>query len=230
MILPNLLFDIVIFGLMAAAVAVDALLPVTCGGATLVVLGFLVFLSSEDAGHFARKIGWGQESYASGISVSMAGFIYFWWRNNSDTAATALHICLMLSALMVLIGLVAAFGAALKERSAKPIAGLVVTTGLAVVLGLAGGAGILFWTSAANLPLKLGVVAAAFVVAAAANRLRRPVAAAPAAAGGPAVAGDADLDEPDASAPRVLRPAGGTTLDHTLPLILLGALAALIAR
>jgi len=244
MILPNLLFDVVVFGLMAVAVLLDALQPVTSGAATLLMLGFLVFLTSEDAAHLARRTGWGQESYASGIAVSIAGFVYFWWRNNSDTAATALHICLMLSALMVLIGIVAAFGAALKEKRARPVMGLVVTSITAVVLGAAGGQAILFWTSTATLPLKLAVLAAGFVVSLAASRVGRKPAAATAAATAAtatstgtaahdAVAQVAAAHEAvahDAAAPRVLMPAGGTTLDRALPLILLGALAAFVAR
>lgn len=217
MILSNLIFDIVLYGLMAVAVAVDALFPVTHGVATLVILGFLVFLTAEDAAHLIRRIGWGQESFASGIAVSLFGFAYYWWRNQSDTAATALHICLMLSALMVLIGVVAAGGAAWKERSARPVVGLLVTFIVACLLGAAGGLAVLFWTSAGALPVKLAVVAAALAVWRLAALRMQPLT-------------PVEVGAEEAAAPRVLRPAGGTTLHRALPLVVLGALAAFIAR
>jgi hypothetical protein len=220
MILPNLVFDVLLFGLMAVAVAVDALLPVTHGAATLIVLGFVVFLAAEDAAHLARRFGWGQESYASGIAVSLFGFIYFWWRNQSDTAATALHICLMLSALMVLIGTVAAFSHAWKERSIAPIIGLVATKIAALLLGGLGGLCLLFLSSSASLPLKLAVVAAALIGWRLRVQKKPPVSTVETEPAGGV----------HAPAPRVLLPQGGTALDRALPLVLLGAVASFIAR
>lgn len=218
MILSSLLFDVALFVLMAAAVAMDALVPATHGAATLLVLGFVVFLAAEDAAHLARRFGWGQESLASGIAVSTFGFIYYWWRNQSDTAATALHICLMLSALMVLIGVVAAFSAAWKDRTASPVLGLIVTKISAFLLGVLGGIALLFWTSEAPLGLKLAVVGAGFLV----WRLR--------ARGSAPVSTVENETKEETFAPRVLRPGSGTAFDRAVPLVLLGALAAIIAH
>lgn len=220
MILSSLVFDVLLYGLMALAVAFDALTPATHGAATLIVLGFILFLAAEDAAHHARRVGWGQESLASGIAVSVYGFIYFWWRNSSDAAATALHICLMLSALMVLIGVVSALGTAFKERSGGPVLGLIVTKLSAALLGAGAGMALLFWSSAAPLPFKLAAVAGGLVLWRLLPQKQTAVSSSP-----------EDAEKLAAlAAPRVLRPAHGTALGRALPLILLGALGALMTR
>ncbi|HEX8551637.1 MAG TPA: hypothetical protein VF681_08785 [Abditibacteriaceae bacterium] len=221
MTLSDILFDVLAFGALLAAVACDALVPATHGAATLIVLGFLLYLAAEDGAAIGRRFGWGQESLASGLALSTFGFIYYWWRNNSDTAATALHICLMLSALMALIGIVAAFAAAMHERSARPIIGLIVTLVVAFLLGIVGGLTLLFLTSGAALAMKVAVIVVGVVVWRVFAQMRKgTVENAPAA------------ESPDAAlaVSRLVKPARGTTLDRLAPLLVLGALAFAVFR
>ena len=232
MILSDLLFDALMFGALVLAVVCDALVPASHGSATLVVLGFFLYLAAEDGAEIARRAGWGQESLASGVALSTFGFIYFWWRNDSDVAATALHICLMLSALMALIGVVAALAAAFHERSARPLIGLLATVGIAFALGALGGAALLFLTGGASLVLKLAVVAASLV----AWRLRVQKggnAATSTVENGPDAKKDAAqkdakntvAEDAALAASRILRPHSRLALDRLAPLLVIGALA-----
>jgi len=231
MILSDLFFDALMFGALALAIVCDALVPASWGAATLLVLGFYIYLVAEDGAEIARRAGWGQESLASGVAVSTFGFIYFWWRNGSDTAATALHICLMLSALMALIGIVAAIAAAAHERSARPILGLFATVGIAFAIGALGGVSLLFLTGKAALVVKLAIVAAALVIWLLRARQSAPAAGtvapstvenAPASKRNEATN---KIAEDAARAPRLLRPQTRLALDRLAPILILGALA-----
>lgn len=232
MILSDLFFDVLLFGALILAVVCDALVPASWGVATLIVLGFFLYLASEDGATIARRAGWGQESLASGVAVSTFGFIYFWWRNNSDTAATALHICLMLSALMALIGIVAAIAAAAHERSARPILGLLATVGIAFAIGALGGVALLFLTGKAALVLKLAVIAASLVAWLVRARLPHKPAT--------STVENASASQPDKTlekaaeeatlVARLVRPQNRLALDRLAPLLILGALAFAGAR
>jgi hypothetical protein len=159
MLVSNWLLDAFLFGALLVAIVVDAFVPATHGVATLLVVGAITYFAAEDICHWLRgRSLWSQESLASSVAASVAGFAYYWWRNDSDLIATGLHIGLMMASLMLLIGVVAAVSSAWTERSPLPLVGLIATLVLTPILGALAGLLIYVLTSASiALVLKLAI-------------------------------------------------------------------------
>jgi len=145
MIVSNLLFDIILFGTLLVAAVLDNLCPPLLGAASFLAVGVAAYVSSQELSDaLSRRNYWTQESLATAVSLCTAGFIYYWWRtdSNSDFVLLVLSIGLMMASLMVAISVIAAIGAAWREQSGKPLAGLAVTFGGALGLGALAG----LWT------------------------------------------------------------------------------------
>ena len=227
MILPNLAFDALLFGLLLIAAVADSLFPVTHGAATLLVVGGATYWAAQELSEWiTRRVGWSQESLATSLSLCLAGFIYFWFRNQSDLALLVLSIGLMMGSLMLAISVLAAGGALVREGRATALAGWVSDVVLSVVLG--GAAGLLIWVvglaGIEPLPIKIGAIVGALVL----WKLRESLA--PPAANAHYTASDA---APVAAAPAqrpALFPQRGTLLDRLVPLLILGIISVFAAR
>ena len=227
MILPNLAFDALLFGLLLIAAAIDSAFPVTHGAASLLVVGGATYWAAQELAEWLlRRLGWSQESLATSLSLCMAGFIYFWLRNQSDFALLALSIGLMMGSLMLAISILAALSAAFREGRATPLVGWLATAILSVTLGTAVGFAVLVLgqSGMTHLPLKIGGIAGALIL----WKLREMLSP-------PAV--NAHYTQPGAQeiAPpqdqRVaLFPQRGTLLDRLVPVLILGIIAVIAAR
>ncbi len=223
MVLPNIAFDALMFGLLLLAAALDSAFPITHGVLSLFIVGGATYWAAQELSDLlVRRAGWTQESLATSVALCAGGFLYFWGRNSSDLALLALSIGLMMSALMVAISILAAVGGAIKEGKATPFIGWIATSLAALALGITAGvlALALGQVPLALLPLKLGGIALAFGVWKLREKLAPPAVnphfhevnaqpTAPAALGGPRVA---------------LFPQRGTLLDRLFPLLVLGFL------
>lgn len=230
MVLPNLAFDALMFGLLLLAAAIDSVLPITHGAATLLIVGGATYWAAQELSDaLLRRVGWTQESLATSVALCSGGFLYYWYRNSSDLSLLALSIGLMMGALMVAISILAAASATVKEGSAVPIAGWFATVGSALALGVTGGvlAIVLGLYSSSALPLKIGGILAAYVLWKLREKMAPPSvnphyqemtaqSAAPAAA---------------LLTPRVaLFPQRGTLLDRLFPLLVLGILLSALTK
>lgn len=140
MLVSDFLFDIILFGVLLVASVVDFLFPVLHGVATLFAVGAATYIAAQELGDtLTQRRLWTQESLATSLALSTGGFIYYWWRNQSDLALLVLSIGLMMASLMVTISVIAAIGAAIKDKSPKPLIGLVLTTAGSLALGLLAG-------------------------------------------------------------------------------------------
>ncbi|WP_157947503.1 hypothetical protein [Abditibacterium utsteinense] len=223
MVLPNIAFDALMFGLLLLAAGLDSVFPTTHGILSLLIVGGTTYWAAQElSDSLLRRVGWTQESLATSVALCAGGFLYFWLRNTSDFALLALSIGLMMGALMVAISVLAAIGSALKEGKITPLFGWVATGVSALALGIAAGvlALVLGLSFTAALPLKLGGIALALVL----WKLREKVAP-------PSV--NPHFQEVSAQnvapalqvAPRVaLFPQRGTLLDRLFPLLVLGFL------
>lgn len=140
MLLPNLVFDVLVFGALILAAALDWAFPGLGGALGMLAVGGALYIASQEMceGLQARKL-WSSESLATSLAPIIAGIVFFWGRNGSDFALLLLSIGLMMSALMTTIGAIAALGAVWREKSATPLLGLLLTLGGSVALGLTGG-------------------------------------------------------------------------------------------
>lgn len=227
MILPNLAFDALLFGLLLLAAAIDSAFPITHGAASLLVVGGATYWAAQELAEWlVRRVGWSQESLATSLSLCTASFFYFWLRNQSDFALLALSIGLMMGSLMLAISVLAAFSGTFREGQVTPLIGWLATALLSLLLGIAVGfvVIVLGQSGMANLPLKIGGIAGALVL----WKLRESLAP-------PAV--NAHYTQPGAQeiAPpqeqRVaLFPQRGTLLDRLVPILILGLIATFAAR
>jgi len=136
MVVPNLLFDVILFGALIAAAVLDSVFPGLHGIATLIAVGAATYIAAQEwCELLSHRNFWTQESLATALSLSTGGFIYFWWHNDSDLILLGLSIGLMMASLMVAISIIGSLGAVFKEASARPFAGLILTIAGAVVLG-----------------------------------------------------------------------------------------------
>ena len=240
MVLPNLVFDVLLFGALALAGLFDTLVPASVGVVGfLAVAGALYIASQEWCEALGRRKLLAPESLATSLATTTAGFVYFGLqRNPSDFALLLLSIGLMMTALMVAIAIISTLGAMVNEKSFKPLGGLLLTAGGSLALGIAGG--ILTLDSRLLLAVTIVGFVAWKVVEAVTRRPEAPLAA-------PAL--DATHDErsawerpvepiaPSASNPplpaattiqRMVSPQRGTLLNRLLPTLLLGLLGFLI--
>lgn len=228
MVLPNLAFDALMFGLLLLAAAVDSTLSITHGALSLLIIGGATYWAAQElSDSVLRRVGWSQESLATSVAVCSGGFLYFLLRNSSDLALLALSIGLMMGALMVSISVLAAFSGAFKEGTATPVMGWLVTCGSSLALGLAAGtlAIAMGLDSASLLPLKIGAVIVALVL----WKVREKVAP-------PSVnphfqeATTQDVASLPIQSRVALFPQRGTLLDRLFPMLVVGVLLAAVSR
>ena len=227
MILPNLAFDALLFGLLLVAAAIDSAFPITHGAASLLVVGGATYWAAQELAEWLlRRIGWSQESLATSLSLCTAGFIYFWLRNQSDFALLALSIGLMMGSLMLAISILAAFSATFREGRATPLVGWLATSLLSIGLGVAVGFAVLALGRAgiAGLPLKIGGIAAALVL----WKLREMLA--PPAVNAHYTQPGAQEIAPPQNERVALFPQRGTLLDRLVPVLILGVIAIVAMR
>lgn len=140
MLVSDSLFDVILFGALLLASVLDFLCPALQGACTLFVAGAAIYVAAQElCDALAHRNSWTQESLATSLALSTGGFVYYWWRNQSDLALLVLSIGLMMASLMVTISFIAALGAAFKDKSPQPLVGLVLTTGGSLALGLLAG-------------------------------------------------------------------------------------------
>lgn len=233
MVVSNLIFDITFFGALLLAVLVDGVLPQTLGMASLIAIGCAVYASTQEWCDFLwHRRQWTQEALSSAVALSALGFIYFWWSNQSDFVLLILSIGLMMASLMLAIAILAAFGAAIKERSAHPVLGLLLTIIGAAFFGISGGVLALFLGTGATPLAQVLVIGLSFLIWKAREMARSPQKNIHASGEAPyGELDNASLNLPATHAPRwALIPRRGTLLDRFIPVLLLGVLLFLIAQ
>ena len=241
MVVSNLLFDIILFGALLLAAFADGASPLTAGVATLLVVAAATYVAAQEwCDALLRRRIWTQEALSTAIALSALGFIYFWWRNQSDFSLLVLSIGLMMASLMIAIALIAAFGAAFKSRDARPVFGLFLTLVGAYTLGVLGGILTLFLGGNSPFFAKLLVIAIGLFGWKVRQAIRPPhenIHATNQAIGETTVAApDAPAAEWDLSLPAThatrwaLIPRKGTLLDRFIPVLVLSAILFLAAR
>jgi hypothetical protein len=232
MVVSNFIFDIVVFGALFLAALADGALPQTFGAATLFAVGAAIYIGAQEwCDTLLRRRQWTQDALSTAVALSTLGFIYFWWRNPGDFALLILSIGLMMASLMLAIAVIAAFGVAIKERSAQPLAGLVLTIIGAFALGVLGGVLVLFLGGGASLLSKAIVIGLSVFAWKIRETVRPPHANVHADGKAPAAPTDFDLNLPSTHAARwALIPRGGTLLDRLAPVLVLSTILFLAAR
>ncbi|HVF09387.1 MAG TPA: hypothetical protein VNA16_01215 [Abditibacteriaceae bacterium] len=244
MVVPNLLFDAILFGALLLAAVLDSSFASLYGGASLLAVGAATYVAAQELSDaLARRHWWTQESLTTALSLSTAGFIYFWWRNGSDLALLVLSIGLMMASLMAAIAVIGGCSTALKEKSPRPLAGLLFSVMGALILGLLAGlltlnapllpklivimVAMVWWKLRENVrppaqnPLSQEALA---VSTPAVNRIPPPVAGYGERNYGPTRHTSATLGLTAHPSGRwALIPQRGTLLDRFLPVLLLGA-------
>jgi hypothetical protein len=168
MVVPNLVFDALLFGLLIAAAALDSVFPGLHGVASLFIVGGATYWAAQELSDaLLRRAGWTQESLATSVALVCGGFVYYWWRNQSDLALLVLSIGMMMSSLMVTISVIAAIGSAFREGQATPVVGWGATMLGSGILGVL--AGVVVYVLGAPmeggvLPLKLAAIAGALIL------------------------------------------------------------------
>ena len=235
MVVPDFLFDVLLFGLLGVALLLDFLFPQTFHGvATALALALITYSAAGDLSRgLARRGVWSQDSLATSVALCALGFLFFFNRNDADIVLVVLSIGLMMASLMALIAIVACVGACWHERSSAPFAGLLLTVFGALSLGI--GAGMLALLLTSNLPIawRFALVAFGFVAWKVRGMLQKN-----ANLDDPTRANDtlnetsstrlnareaSDVHQNDAQHGWIL-PTRGTVLDRVLPLLILGAL------
>lgn len=227
MILPNLAFDALLFGLLLIAAAIDSAFPILHGAASLLVVGGATYWAAQELAEWLlRRVGWSQESLATSLALCTAGFIYFWLRNQSDLALLALSIGLMMGSLMLAISILAALSGTFREGRVTPLVGWLSTAILSVALGTAVGFAVLVLgqSGLANLPLKIGGIVAALVL----WKLRESLA--PPAVNAHYTPPGAQEIAPPQGQRVALFPQRGTLLDRLVPVLILGLIAIVAMR
>ncbi|HEX9996458.1 MAG TPA: hypothetical protein VGB45_04885 [Abditibacterium sp.] len=237
MVLPNLAFDALMFGLLLLAAGLDSVFPILHGTASLLIVGGATYWAAQELSDaLLRRAGWTQESLATSLALCSGGFLYYLARNDSDLALLGLSVGLMMGALMVAISVMAALGAAFKEGRVTPLLGWLITAVASLALGLAAGfsAILLGLDSPSLLPLKIGAIFGALVLWKLREKLAPPelnphasVSYAP-----EEIAANSQSAAPaPVYAPRVaLFPKRGTLLDRLFPLIVLGTILCSVAQ
>jgi hypothetical protein len=182
----------------------------------------------------ASGITWENPNAAVVGARETAGFIYFWWRNQSDFILLLLSIGLMMASLMVAIATLAALGSTLKDKSPAPIGGWILTVLVAFVLGIQGGVLALFLGGGATLFAKVLVLGISLFGWKIRETLRPPqpnFRAQHAADPASPASSDFDLSLPATQTQHTfLIPQRGTLLDRFVPVLVLGAILFVAAR
>jgi hypothetical protein len=235
MLVSNLLFDIVLFGVLLAGGVVDKFFPQLAGAASLVAVGVAVYIAAQEwSDALLRRKHWTQEALSTAVALSVLGFIYFWWRNGSDLSLLALSVVLMMASLMVAIATIGALGSMLKDLSPAPLAGWLLTAGGGIGLGILGGVLALFLGNGATLFAKVLLLGIGLFGWKIRETIRPPDAnvhahnaALPANPDG----GNSDLALPATHAQHwFLIPQRGTLLDRLMPVLVIGAVLFVAAR
>lgn len=179
MLVPNGLFDVVLFGALLVAAVLDGMFPALHGAASLLAVGTATYIAAQELSTLLDRRGWWtQESLVTSLALCAAGFIYYWWRNQSDFALLALSVGLMMASLMTTIAVISGVGVAMRDSNANSI----VSLGLLVIGGIGLGvlAGLLALAlgrtgSDASLIGKIIVVGLAYVVWKLRENMRPPV-------------------------------------------------------
>jgi hypothetical protein len=231
MIVSNLLFDVILFGVLLIAAIVDRVLPQLAGAVSVVAVGAATYMAAQEwSDALQKRRAWTQEALSTAVALSVLGFIYFWWRNQSDLVLLVLSIGLMMASLMVAIATIAACGSAIKELSAAPIGGWLLTLLGALSLGVLGGVLALFLGGGATLFAKVLVLGISLFIWKIREALRPPAANAHTPVqSGAARESDAALLSSQAQN-WFLIPRRGTLLDRFVPVLVLGALLFLAAQ
>jgi len=141
MLVPNGLFDVVLFGALLVAAVLDGMFPALHGTASLLAVGAATYIAAQELSTLLDRRGWWtQESLATSLALCAAGFIYYWWRNQSDFALLALSVGLMMASLMTTIAVISGVGVAMRDSNANSIVSLALLVigglGLGVLAGL----------------------------------------------------------------------------------------------
>ena len=162
MLVSNLVVDILLFGALLLGGALDSFVPALHGVATLLAVGGATYIAAQEiSATLDRRGQWTQESLWTSVALCVAGFIYYWWRNQSDLILLALSIGLMMASLMIAIAIISAVGAALRDGG-KALGGFVFSALGSLLLGGLAGALILALSQPANtlsFVWKIGLVA-----------------------------------------------------------------------
>lgn len=141
MLVSNRLFDVVLFGALLIAAVIDGMFPALHGAASLLAVGAATYVAAQELSSLLDRRGWWtQESLATSLALCAAGFIYYWWRNQSDFALLALSVGLMMASLMATIAVISGVGVALRDGSANSLVSLALIVigglGLGVLAGM----------------------------------------------------------------------------------------------
>ncbi len=232
MVVPNSLFDVLLFGVLAIALALDVLFGAQLHGvATVLAVGLATYLTAQELSRtLTRRQIWTQESLATAVALSAAGFLYYWGRNDADVILVVLSLGFMMTSLMMLIAIVAAIAATLHGKGLSPIFGWIATFVGALVLGSAAGMLILVLTSGLSWPLRLALLAIGFALA----KMRELSKKAPQNAALNDVSSTRSAAQNADEAARTaavhaggwtLVPERGTLLERFVPILVIGALA-----
>lgn len=244
MLVSDSLFDVILFGALLLASVLDFFCPALQGACTLFVAGAAIYVAAQElCDALAHRNWWTQESLATSLALSMGGFVYYWWRNQSDLALLVLSIGLMMASLMVTISFIAALGTAFKDKSAQPLVGLVLTTGGALALGLLAGlltiltlnaalaitlaaaSGLALWKVREKVkPPARNAMAQSVLPAGVAERPEASPTASPLVNGGAGAEARPTQSLPHPGGRWMIVPQRGTLLDRFLPVLVLGAL------
>jgi len=136
MLLPDLIFDLLLFGALLLGAALDGVFPILHGAASLLTVGAATYIAAQEGHEFLERRGWwSQESLWTAAALCATGFLYFGQRNQSDLSLLGLSIGLMLASLMVTIALLSSLSAAVRDASPRPLMGFLVSSGGAIALG-----------------------------------------------------------------------------------------------
>ena len=232
MVVPNPVFDALLFGLLLICGVTDSSVPVLQGTASLLAVGVITYWAAQELSEkLVRRAGWSQESLATSATLSAGGFVYFWWRNQSDFSLLVLSIGLMMSSLMVAISVLGAGSSVFKEGNGTSAFGWLATFASSLVLGVL--AGVLALTLGAPGGGGLLILKAfAILISLAVWKVReksRPLAANPHfhTQNAQRSAGLSPAMTPTRWA---LFPQRGTTIDRLLPLLILGVVLLVTGR
>ena len=238
MVVSNGLFDGLLFGALLLGLGLDAAFPALRGTAFLVACGAAVYMAAQEWSEaLARRRFWTQEQLATAVALSIGGFIYFYFRNESDFVILVLSIGLMMASLMVAIATMAAFGAAFKQLSPAPLLGYLATAAGGFAIGALAG----LITLETPVMAKFAVLAISFALWKVREALAPPgQQIANASDGSAPIPPEAFEPAPNAASPAAplpihpqswhLMPRRGTLLDRFIPLLLIGGLMILVLR